>query len=279
MKRIKKKKNSVWGVISLIIVLGLTIFFLFPFYWIITGSFKDQFAVIAIPPEWFPKNPTLINYKTLFNMDNAFRWIFNSFFTATMTMLIGCTIATMAGYALGKKKFPGRTIIFSLFIAAMCLPREAIMIPLATLLTEMNWIDRYISLILPALGRPFGVFMMKQFSQTLPNEILESAKIDGCSEWRTFVSIAVPILKPGIGAMAIFTFITSWNDYISQLFFLRSPEMQTLPLGLATMQSEYTTNYGLLMAGAAVASLPMIIIFMLFQKYFTQGITMGAVKG
>jgi multiple sugar transport system permease protein len=121
--------------------------------------------------------------------------------------------------------------------------------------------------------------MMKQFSQTLPNEILESAKIDGCSEWRTFVSIAVPILKPGIGAMAIFTFITSWNDYISQLFFLRSPEMQTLPLGLATMQSEYTTNYGLLMAGAAVASLPMIIIFTLFQKYFTQGITMGAVKG
>lgn len=161
----------------------------------------------------------------------------------------------------------------------MALPKQVILVPLFTMLADFGWINSYQGLILPAIGWPFGVFLMKQFAQTIPSELMEAAKIDGCSEIRMFYKIILPLLKPAIGALAIFTFVGGWNDYFSQLIITRSTSMMTLPLGVATLQGEYTTPYGVLMAGAAIASLPMIAIFVLFQKAFTQGITMGAVKG
>lgn len=141
--------------------------------------------------------------------------------------------------------------------------------------------NTYYGLILPAIGWPFGVFLMKQFAQTIPGELMEAAKMDGCTEIRLFSTIILPLLKPALGALAIFTFIASWNDYFSQLIMIRSTPMMTLPLGVSMMttQSEFMTNYGVLMAGALLASVPMIAIFIVFQRAFTQGITMGAVKG
>ncbi|WP_067140616.1 carbohydrate ABC transporter permease [Oceanivirga salmonicida] len=274
------KKRSVLGTIALIILIFFAIFFIFPFYWILTGSFKLQEVAISIPPEWFPKTPTLENYNVLLQ-GHTLRWFFNSVFISTMTTILVCITASLAGYALAKKQFPGVKLIFIVFVAAMALPKQVILIPLLKFMTELNWIDTYQVLILPAVGWPFGVFLMKQFSHSVPKELLESAKIDGCSELRTFTSIVLPIVKPGIGALAIFTFIASWNDYFSQLIFTNSEIMKTLPLGVAAMaqQAEFSLNYGLLMAGAALASLPMIIIFLSFQSYFTQGVTMGAVKG
>ena len=167
------------------------------------------------------------------------------------------------------------------FVAAMALPKQVILIPLLNLITEFNLMNTYYALILPAVGWPFGVFLMRQFSQAIPTELLESARIDGCGEVRTFMNIALPIIKPGIGALAIFTFIASWNDYFSQLIFSNTPDMSTLPLGLAALAQgqEFSNDYGLLMAGASLASLPMIIVFICFQNYFTQGVTLGAVKG
>lgn len=166
-----------------------------------------------------------------------------------------------------------------MFVAAMALPKQVILVPLFTMLADFGWVNTYKGLILPAIGLPFGVFLMKQFAQTIPGELIEAAKIDGSSEIRLFGTIILPLLKPAIGALTIFTFITSWNDYFSQLIMTRSTSMMTLPLGVATLRGEFTTNYGLLMAGAALASIPMIAIFLMFQKAFTQGITMGAVKG
>ncbi|SHI53934.1 multiple sugar transport system permease protein [Clostridium amylolyticum] len=273
-----KFKFTPAGIIFNIIIWILTILFLFPFYWIVTGAFKPQNVTVQIPPEWFPKNPTFENFITLAK-NPLFQWTFNSFFIAFCTMLVVCLTATMAGYALAKKKFPGRNLIFWSLIVAMALPKQVVMIPLFTILSKLNWINSYQALILPAAAWPFGVFLMKQFSQGVPGELLEAARIDGCSELRTFVSIVVPLVKPGVGALAIFTFISSWNDYFMQLIVIRSSNKLTLPLGIALMQQEFTTNYGAIMAGAALASLPMIIIFIAFQKYFTQGITMGAVKG
>ena len=167
------------------------------------------------------------------------------------------------------------------FVAAMALPKQVILIPLLNLITEFGLMNTYYALILPAVGWPFGVFLMRQFSQAIPRELLESARIDGCGEVRTFTNIALPIIKPGIGALAIFTFIASWNDYFSQLIFSNTPDMSTLPLGLAALAQgqEFSNDYGLLMAGASLASLPMIIVFICFQNYFTQGVTLGAVKG
>lgn len=274
----KVKKWTIGSVISTILLILFTIVFAFPLYWIITGSFKIQLVATQIPPEWFPKNPTIQNWIDLFKAP-VWQWTFNSIIIATCTMILVVFTATLAGYALAKKEFPGRNIIFWALIGAMALPKQVTLVPLFTMLVKWNWIDSYQSLILPAVGWPFGVFLMKQFSQTLPSELIEAAKIDGSSELKTFFEIVVPMVKPGMGALAIFTFMASWNDYFWQLILLRSSKMFTLPLGVAGMQQEFTTNFGVLMAAGTLASIPMIVIFLAFQKYFTQGITMGAVKG
>lgn len=276
-----KKKFSLFNIFATTFLIALTIFFLFPFYWIASGSFKLQDVAISIPPEWFPTSPTMKNFETLLGNPLTFRWFFNSVFISVSTTVLVCATASLAGYALAKKRFPGVTVIFTIFVAAMALPKQVILIPLLNLITEFKMMNTYPALILPAVGWPFGVFLMKQFSQAVPKELLESARIDGCGELKTFTNIALPIIKPGIGALAIFTFISSWNDYFSQLVFSNSQEMATLPLGLAQMAqtAEFSSDYGLLMAGALLASLPMILIFICFQNYFTQGVTLGAVKG
>lgn len=273
-----KKPWNIGNLIGNVILTLSTLFFIFPFYWIITGAFKKQTTATAIPPEWFPLHPTLQNWSDLFK-NAVWRWTFNSFFISFCEMAAVCLVAALAGYVLAKKSFPGRKIIFTMFVAAMALPKQVILVPLFTMLADFGWVNTYRGLILPAIGWPFGVFLMKQFSQTIPTEVIEASKIDGCSEVRMFSTIILPLLTPALGALAIFTFIGSWNDYFSQLIMTRSTSMMTLPMGIATLQGEYTTNYGVMMAGAALASVPMIAIFLTFQKAFTQGITMGAVKG
>lgn len=276
----KFKKFGAFNIISMTFLIGLTIFFIFPFYWIATGAFKLQDVAIAIPPEWFPLSPTLDNFKLLLT-PLTFRWFFNSVFIALTTTLLVAISASLAGYALAKKKFKGAAFIFAMFVAAMALPKQVILIPLLRLITKLRWMDTYAALILPAVGWPFGVFLMKQFSHAVPTELLESADIDGCGEIKKFWHVVLPIIQPGIGALAIFTFISSWNDYFSQLVFTNSELMKTLPLGVATLaqSAEFSLNYGLLMAGALLASLPMILVFLMFQSFFTQGVTVGAVKG
>lgn len=284
--KIKKSKKFTYKLYMVFVFLAfvfLTILFCFPYYWIMTGSFKNQQVAIQIPPEWFPKTPTLINWKQLFSNPTypIWRWTFNSVFTSLSTMILMCATASLAGYALAKKRFVGRNIIFGILMFSMALPKQVILIPLLQLLVQFKMIDTYAALILPAVGWPFGVFLMKQFAETLPGELLEAAKIDGASEAQVFTKVVLPLIKPGVGALAIFTFISAWNDYFSQLLFTRTMNMKTLPLGVAgiSMVQEFQTNYGLLMAGAALASIPMFIVFISMQKYFTQGITMGAVKG
>ena len=274
------KKFGLYNIISFTLLGFLTIFFIFPFYWIATGAFKVQDVAIAIPPEWFPMSPTLDNFKSLLVPLTA-RWFFNSVFVSVVTTILVCTTASLAGYALAKKRFPGAGLLFAVFIAAMALPKQVILIPLLQLITDLKLMDTYRALILPAVGWPFGIFLMKQFSHSVPDSLLESADIDGCGEIKKFVNIVLPIVKPGIGALAIFTFISSWNDYFSQLVFTNSETMKTLPLGLASMaqSAEFSLNYGVLMAGALLASLQMIIVFLMFQSFFAQGITVGAVKG
>ena len=198
---------------------------------------------------------------------------------AVMAMLLICLTAAMAGYALAKKRFTGRFILFSLIVAAMALPKQVILIPLIREMSSLGLYDNIWAVIFPTVGWPFGVFLMKQFSEGIPGEMLEAARIDGAGELMTFTNIVYPMIKPGVGALAIFTFINSWNDYFLQLIMLTSSSNLTISLGIATMQAENSTDFGLIMAGATLAAVPIIIVFLLFQKYFTKGITMGAVKG
>lgn len=274
----KNKESSVSNIFIYTFLTVLTVFFIFPFYWILTGAFKHQLVAVAFPPEWFPHHPTLINFIDLFKQP-ATRWISNSFIISILTMLLVCTTSTMAGYVLAKKRFIGSKTMFWIFIAAMSLPKQVVLIPLVQLISSWGFHDTLAACILPAAGWPFGIFLMKQFTQTMPTELIEAAKIDGYGEFNIFTTIVAPLVKPGIAALAIFTFIAAWNDYFSQLVFLNSRIKLTLPLGLATLAQEFGANYGVLMAGALLASIPMIAIFLIFQKSFTQGITMGAVKG
>lgn len=293
--KIGSTRSKIYKVVCLILLVIVALLFLFPLYWIVSGAFKNGTDINATTPVWFPSEWTMDNFVRLFSrrsaplfqigslagpkVPGAIRWLVNTVFMSVAAMILTCITASMAGYALAKKRFVGRTLLFSLIVCAMALPKQVILIPL---LKEMSALDLYNTLwavIFPTVGWPFGVFLMKQFSESIPGEILEAARIDGASELKTFVTIVVPMVKPGIGALAIFTFINSWNDYFMQLIMLAKSEVYTISLGIATMQAETSIDMGMLMAGAALASVPIIIVFLIFQKYFTQGITMGAVKG
>ena len=292
-------RQKVYHVISFICVGILAFLFAFPLYWIITGAFKTGREINSTTPVWIPTEWDLGNFQRLFSKRSAplfdltfgkyiitgptvpaaIRWLINTVFMSVASMLITCLTAAMAGYALAKKRFIGRGVVFSLVVCAMALPKQVILIPLLREMSSLGLYDTIWAVIFPIVGWPFGVFLLKQFAEGIPTEMTEACRIDGASEWRTFTDVMFPMIKPGVGACAIFTFINSWNDYFMQLIMLTSNKNLTISLGIATMQGESSTDYGLLMAGAALASVPIIIVFLVFQKYFTKGITMGAVKG
>ena len=304
------QKSRARRIVSLIVVIILAFLFTFPLYWIVTGSFKTGKEVNSTTPVWWPSEFTMVNYEKLmgklkaplyelnvpfsqyFSADGkpiplltgptvpgAVRWLINTVWMAVAAMLLTCVTASLAGYSLAKKRFIGRNVIFALIVCAMALPKQVILIPLIREMSALRIYDTMAAVILPIVGWPFGVFLIKQFAESIPGEILEAARIDGAGELRTFTQIVFPMIKPGVGALAIFTFINAWNDYFMQLIMLSSTKNLTISLGIAKMQAENSTDYGLIMAGAALASVPIIIVFLIFQKYFTRGITMGAVKG
>lgn len=274
----KTKERKPYDIFVLIVMIVLAVLFAFPLYWIITGSFKDAAAINAVNPEWFPKNPTTDNYVRLFDKP-ALRWLFNAIFISVMSMVLTCLTAAMAGYALAKKRFVGQKVLFTLLICAMALPKQVVLVPLLKEMSFLGLHDNMWAVILPTVGWPFGIFLLKQFSEGIPTEMLEAVRIDGAGEIQTFTTIVLPMIKPGIGALAIFTFISTWNDYFLQLIMLNSSKVLTISLGIAKLQAEMSNDFGLIIAGAALGAIPIVAIFIMFQKYFTQGITMGAVKG
>ena len=292
-------RANIYRGFSAVIVVLFALFFLFPLYWIIIGAFKNGAEINSATPVWWPSEWTTASFERLMNkrssplfeltlgkltfkgpvIPGALRWLVNTVFMAVASMLITCLTSAMAGYVLAKKRFWGQGIVFSLIVCAMALPKQVILIPLVRQMSAMDLYDTIWAVIFPIVGWPFGVFLLKQFAEGIPTEMVEACRIDGASEWRTFTDVMFPMIKPGVGACAIFTFINSWNDYFMQLIMLTANKNLTISLGIATMQGESSTDYGLLMAGAALASVPIIIVFLIFQKYFTKGITMGAVKG
>ena len=307
-------KEKAYKIFTFVAVGIIAFLFAFPLYWIITGAFKTGAEINAKTPVWIPSEWDIGNFQRLMSKRSAplfdmtipglkitafgyvfkigttikitgptvpaaVRWLINTVFMSVAAMLITCLTSAMAGYVLAKKRFWGKTIIFTLVVCAMALPKQVILIPLLREMSALGLYDTIWAVIFPIVGWPFGVFLLKQFAEGIPTEMVEACRIDGASEWRTFTDVMFPMIKPGVGACAIFTFINSWNDYFMQLIMLTSSKNLTISLGIATMQGESSTDYGLLMAGAALASVPIIIVFLIFQKYFTKGITMGAVKG
>lgn len=279
MKLIRKIKNmELYDLITNIIVFLLALLSLFPIIWLITNSFKTSADIYKMPPDILPKSLYLGNFKELFNNQPALRWGFNSFFVSFITTTLSVVLSSAAAYAFAKLNFKGKKVLFALFIASLMVPKETFIVPLFKIVVAFDWVDTYQSLIIPNLAMCFGVFMLKSFFESIPDSLRESAKLDGASEWTIFWKLMLPIAKPGIGALFILNFVTFWNDYLWQLLMARSKDMNTLTVGVAGLMQEINPNIGLRVAGAAVAALPMVVIFIVFQKYFTKGIAAGAVK-
>lgn len=272
------KKLELSDIISNTIVVVFALFSLFPLYWLFTSSFKNNVDVLKMPPDWFPKNPTIDNYTELFNNQPAFRWAFNSLFVAFATTVIVVCISALAAYAFSKLEFVGKNVIFVIFIASLMIPKEVMIVPLFKIIQRFDWMNTYSAMIWPNVASAFGVFMLKNFFDTIPDSLRESAKLDGATEFKTFTSIVLPIVKPGLGALFILNFVNVWNDYLWQLVVAPEKNMKTLMVGIASLMQDFNPNMAYKMAGAAVASIPMLIVFILFQKYFTRGIAIGAVK-
>ena len=261
------------------LIIIVTTIFLFPFYWMVVVSTQEGTGLYRAE-NILPREINLANYARLINMRYFLRWNFNSMFTSLTTVILTCIFCTMAGYVFAKKDIPGGNIIFWSLLITMTIPSQTLLVPLFILIKDLKMSNTYQGLILPSLVRPFGVFLMKQIISTIPNDFVDAAKIDGASEFQILRHVIVPLAKSGIIVLAIFTFISAYNDYFWQLIIISTPEMKTLPLAMAGLQEdEQCLNINFLMAGAVMASVPMIAIYIFLQRYFTQGITIGGIKG
>ncbi len=262
------------------LIISITvILFIFPFYWMVVTSTQKGTGLYSAE-DLIPREISMDNYIELINLKHFVRWNFNSMFISSITVVLTCLFCTMAGYIFAKKNIPGGNVMFWLFLITMAVPTQTLLVPLFMLMKQLKMFNTYQGLILPSLVRPFGIFLMKQVISTIPSEFLDVAKIDGANEFQIFRNVIIPLAKSGIIVLAIFTFISSYNDYFWQLLMISTEEMKTLPLAIACLQEdEFCTNINFLMTGAVMASMPMILIYVFLQKYFIQGITMGGIKG
>lgn len=272
--------------IAIALLSGVALVYLFPLYWMFSGSLKLQKGFIHIPPEWFPSPPSLGNWRNLFTIRTIHpaRWLGNSIVVAGSTVVLSVSLSALTGYVFAKKQFIGSRSLFFLILATMMLPSQVTMIPLYLLVRKVHLYNTYAGIIIPMIASPFGVFLMRQFMQSVPNDLLDAAKIDGSSEFGVFWRVVVPLAGPALSALSIFTFFNAWNNFMWQLLMASDNTMMTLPVGVAYLSQvpvgdKVLIDQGLLMAGGTFGAIPMIIFFMLFQRYFVQGIMLGAVKG
>jgi multiple sugar transport system permease protein len=265
-------------VVWYLLMIAISVATVVPFLFMASTSFTKSFTMMTYPPTLIPEDPSLDNYyEIIFTFQNGLfpRWFFNTVFTTLAITAGSLLLNTLSGYIFAKKEFYGKDLVFSLLLATLMVPGAVTLIPAFLIVNRLGLFNTYWALILPALASPFGIFMMRQFITSLPSELIESAKMDGASELRTFWSIVIPLSTPAMAALGIFTVINTWNNFLWPLIVLRSNTMRTLVVGLATVQSEFNINYGLVMAGSVLTVLPMLILYIAFQPYFVEGLRMG----
>jgi multiple sugar transport system permease protein len=252
---------------------------LFPLYWLFVTSLSPQQFIVKVPPDLIPSDLTLQNYQRLFGTTPVLRWLTNTLLIAGVITIFHLLFDSMAGYAFAKRRFPGRSVLFWLVLSTLTVPAQVTLIPVFFLLKNLNLLDTYPGVILPGFADVFGVFLMKQYIQTLPGELESAGRVDGASEWQIYRHIILPLCTPALAVLAIFTFQRYWNGFILPLVVLRDSFKYPIQVGLATLQGEFNTDYGMLMTGAAVAAIPMMLVFFAFQRHFVEGIRIGGVKG
>ena len=254
-----------------------------PFLYLLSPSFRQSYELFSYPPEWIPKSLYWGNFSTILNETSYLRWGLNTLIFATSVTLITLVIDTMAGYAFARLRFPGRTALFVLVIATLMIPTAVLIAPLYIMISHLpGWthagVNTYLGMILPMVCSPLGVFMMRQFMSTLPEALVEAARLDGASEWQIFRKIVLPLMKPAIVVLGIFTFMFQWVNFLWPLVITTTDNMKTLTVGVASLQGQFVTDWGVISAAAVMTMLPVIIIFLIFQRWFVQASMAGALK-
>lgn len=262
-----------------VVSIVLAVIALIPFLWMISTSLKSRGALMSIPIEWIPSEPTLDGYAKVFSRFPFLRTIGNSLLISVAYTLITLISASMAAFAFAKLRFRGSGAILSVYIVTMMIPTQVTMIPLFVVMNRLGLIDSYASVILPSMFKPFAVFLLVQQMKTIPNDYIDAARIDGAGLFQTYRKVALPLCIPTLATLAVTTFMESWNDYLWPLLMLTDRNKMTLPIALSTLNGQYSTEYNVLMAGSLISMIPIIIIYIAAQKQFKSGLMAGGIKG
>jgi multiple sugar transport system permease protein len=268
------------------------VLFIAPWAWMISASFQPLGDIFSWPPSWIPEHFTFNNYVRFLDTEHLGRLFFNSGFCATCVTLLQLFFNSLAAYTYAKRRFPGRDLIFMVMLSTMMIPGQVFMIPSYLILQHMplfggnnilgqggyGWLDSYYGLIIPGAVSTYGIFLLRQYMKTIPDELLDAARMDGASEFRIYSQLVLPLSGPALAAMAIFTFTYVWNDFFWPLIIISSPELRTLQLGLALFVVKNRTVWDLVMAGSVVATLPILLLFLAFQRHFVRGIALSGMK-
>jgi len=260
-----------------LILLALTT--VFPFFWTVSASLKGNEAILATPPALFPSSPQWSNYADLLASIPLFRFFVNSLIVASSTTILQLLTCSMAAYAFARMRFPGRDGLFLVYLITLMVPSQVTMVPLFILMRLLGLTNSYPGLILPGITSAFGVFLLRQFFLTIPRDLEEAAFLDGASHWTVYWRIVLPLSRPGLAALSIFAFMSSWNSFLWPLLVTTDQSLMTLPLGLSTLQGQYTTVWNQLMAGTVISTVPIVVVYVVAQRHFIEGMALSGIKG
>jgi ABC-type glycerol-3-phosphate transport system permease component len=279
MKSIRLKKRSTSLALYLILTI-ISVYMIIPFIWMLSTSFKLPQDVFGFPPVLFSERSTWINYKFLFQEKQLLLIVWNTFFVAMTGTLLSLFFCSLGGYGFAKYNFPGRTLLFSFLLATMVIPAAVTMVPSFVIMRSFGWYNTFLPLIIPGAANAFGIFFMRQYISSINDELMDAARIDGASEFGIYRRIILPIITPGLTSLGLIFFMASWNNYLGPLIWLKSPDKFTLPLAIFQFGGAVgLTNFNGQMAMSVISIIPLLIIFLVFQRQFVEGITAGAVKG
>ncbi len=261
------------------VLIAFSVLAVLPFTWMILASFKPIPEILAQNQTFFPIKWTIENYQKVFKTGVFMRYFMNSLWIVAVVTVISSYTSTLAGYVLGKYRFRSKKFVFGLVMATMMLPWCVTIIPRYTMIKQLGWINNYAAIIVPAIFSGFGIFMMKQNMETIPNEIIEAARVDGCSEFYIFHRIIIPMSKNGIFSIAIFQFLWVWEDYLWPYLVIQKPDMQLVSVGLKLFNGQYMQDYGAIFAATMISIIPVVVVYLLLQKRFVEGIANSGLKG
>jgi multiple sugar transport system permease protein len=262
-----------------LLLMPLALVFVMPLVQMVLASFKTDVEIRQVPPTFFPADPTVAGYVSLFQESDVLRWLLNSVVVASCAILAHLVLCSMAGYGFSRLRFAGRGVSFVLLVGTIMIPTQLLMIPTYIMFTKLGVVNTLPAVILPWLTSAFGVFLMRQFFLSLPRELEEAARLDGCSQFGVFWRVVLPLARPALATLAIFTLLGSWNDLIWPLIAINDDRWYTIQLGLANFQGQRRTQWSLLMSGNVVATMPMVVFFLVAQRQFVATMTFSGLKG